>query len=72
MFKEQIPTKLRSLRARLRCRRSAYCSQMFVTENKELFGPRWIINFPTKTHWRVKTKIEWVEDGLKDLVRDNS
>jgi hypothetical protein len=43
--------------------------KMFVTENKELFGPRWIINFPTKTHWRVKTKIEWVEDGLKDLVR---
>ena len=43
--------------------------KMFVTENEEFFGPRWIINFPTKTHWRVKTKIEWVTEGLEDLVR---
>ena len=42
---------------------------MFVSENAELIGPRWIINFPTKTHWRVKTKIEWIEEGLEDLVR---
>ena len=41
---------------------------MYVTESKELFGPKWIINFPTKTHWRVRTKIEWVEEGLEDLV----
>ena len=42
---------------------------MFVTESKELFGPKWIINFPTKTHWRVKTRLEWIEEGLRDLVR---
>ena len=42
--------------------------KMFVTENLTLFGPKWIINFPTKTDWRVKTKLKWVEDGLLDLV----
>ena len=26
--------------------------QMFVTANPSLVGPRWIINFPTKRHWR--------------------
>lgn len=32
-------------------------------------GPRWIINFPTKGHWRSKSKIEEVESGLADLVK---
>lgn len=42
---------------------------MFVSENPEMFGPKWIINFPTKEHWRTKTRIEWVEEGLVDLKR---
>ena len=31
-------------------------------------GPRWIINFPTKGHWKAKSRIEDVESGLADLV----
>lgn len=31
--------------------------------------PNLIINFPTKDHWRGKSKIEFIEDGLDDLVR---
>ena len=31
-------------------------------------GPRWIVNFPTKGHWRSKSKLRDVEDGLEDLV----
>ena len=42
---------------------------MFVTEIGELTGPRWIINFPTKRHWRAPSRIEWVEEGLRDLRR---
>ncbi|MFP1631532.1 macro domain-containing protein [Zhengella sp. ZM62] len=68
MFKEQFPRNFEAY-ARACDAGEVRIGKMFVTENKELFGPRWIINFPTKTHWRVKTKIEWVEDGLKDLVR---
>jgi O-acetyl-ADP-ribose deacetylase (regulator of RNase III) len=41
---------------------------MLVTENRPPAGPRWIINFPTKKHWRHPSKIEWVREGLKDLV----
>ncbi len=68
MFKEQFPRNFEAY-ARACDAGEVRIGKMFVTENKELFGPRWIINFPTKTHWRVKTKIEWVEEGLKDLVR---
>ncbi len=43
--------------------------KMFVTKNKVLMGPRWIINFPTKKHWRQPSKMEWIRAGLKDLVK---
>jgi len=31
-------------------------------------GPRWIINFPTKGHWRADSRLADVEAGLNDLV----
>lgn len=43
--------------------------RMFVTENHSLLGPRWIINFPTKKHWRHPSRLEWVQEGLVDLRR---
>ena len=33
-----------------------------------LASPRFIINFPTKKHWRHPSKLEYVRDGLQDLV----
>jgi len=40
--------------------------KIFVTETGQLF-PKYIINFPTKKHWRFPSKYEWVEAGLKSL-----
>ncbi len=31
-------------------------------------GPRWIINFPTKGHWRANSRLVDIETGLADLV----
>ncbi len=31
-------------------------------------GPRWIINFPTKGHWRMASRMVDIEIGLRDLV----
>ncbi len=31
-------------------------------------GPRWLINFPTKAHWRSKSRMVDIENGLADLV----
>lgn len=41
--------------------------KMFVTQPRELDGPQWIINFPTKEHWKGNSKVEWVQAGLQDL-----
>lgn len=39
--------------------------KMFITVCPELT----IINFPTKKHWADPSKLEWIEEGLKDLVK---
>ena len=31
-------------------------------------GPRWIINFPTKRHWRSQSRLEDIDAGLLELV----
>lgn len=40
--------------------------KMFVTRSAVTY--QHIINFPTKKHWRDPSKIEYIHDGLKDLV----
>ena len=41
---------------------------MFVFETGQLMNPRYIINFPTKRHWRGKSRIEDIETGLVALA----
>ena len=42
---------------------------MFVFETGTLTNPRYIVNFPTKRHWRANSRIEDIDSGLKDLTR---
>lgn len=69
MFKEAFPANFREYAAA--CERGEVrTGRMFVTERPAIVGPpRWIINFPTKENWRAKSRIEWVVDGLSDLVK---
>jgi O-acetyl-ADP-ribose deacetylase (regulator of RNase III) len=41
---------------------------MFVFELDRLLPPRFIINFPTKRHWRDRSRMEDIDAGLADLV----
>lgn len=43
---------------------------MLVHELGRLTNPRYIINFPTKRHWRGKSRIEDIEAGLAALVEE--
>ena len=43
---------------------------MFTVSTGRLFNPRYIINFPTKRHWKGKSKLEDVQSGLKALVEE--
>jgi O-acetyl-ADP-ribose deacetylase (regulator of RNase III) len=41
--------------------------RMFVYETGKLTPPKFIINFPTKRHWRGRSRIEDIQAGLVDL-----
>lgn len=43
---------------------------MFIYPTGQLTNPRYIINFPTKRHWRGNSRIEDIESGLKALRAD--
>ena len=66
-FRHAFPDNLRTYVEACR-RREVTVGRMFVTSNTALFGPTWIINFPTKKHWRNPSRIEWIREGLRDLV----
>lgn len=42
--------------------------RMFVTETGDLL-PRCVVHFPTKRHWRDKSRMEDIETGLAALVQ---
>jgi O-acetyl-ADP-ribose deacetylase (regulator of RNase III) len=42
--------------------------QIYSIKTKTI--PNFIVNFPTKNHWREKSKIEDIEIGLKSLVEE--
>src|ERR1039457_4564483 len=44
--------------------------KMFIFDNGRLINPRYLINFPTKRHWRGKSLIGDIRSGLKALTAD--
>ena len=68
MFKERFDENFRRYAAACKTK-EVQTGKMFVTPVHELDGPRWIINFPTKQHWRAPSRMEWVVEGLQDLRR---
>lgn len=67
-FKARFPANTQAYAAA--CRRGEVVTgRMFVTETPDLLAPRWIVNFPTKQHWRDPSRLEWVQTGLQDLRR---
>ena len=43
---------------------------MLIYETGMLAGPRFIINFPTKRHWKGKSRMDDIDDGLMALVTE--
>lgn len=44
--------------------------RMFIFDRQLPLNPRYIINFPTKRHWKAKSRMEDIESGLTALVSD--
>src|SRR2546425_4409115 len=44
--------------------------RMLVFDLGPFHEPRYVINFPTKRHWKGKSRLEDIESGLRALVRE--
>lgn len=68
-FKNAFPENFKAYEAA--CNRGAVQpGRMFVFETGQLTSPRYIVNFPTKRHWRGKSRMEDIEAGLVALVEE--
>jgi O-acetyl-ADP-ribose deacetylase (regulator of RNase III) len=68
-FKKAFPENYKSYAAA--CKRDeVQPGRMFVFTTGKLTNPRYIINFPTKRHWRGKSRIEDIDTGLAALVEE--
>lgn len=43
---------------------------MFIYDSGKFINPRYIVNFPTKRHWKGKSRMEDIDSGLVALVQE--
>lgn len=70
-FKRRWPDNFRAYK-RLCDDKMLAPGKMFIFDNNDFLtqgAHRYLINFPTKAHWRSKSKLEYVVDGLDDFVK---
>ena len=66
-FKQAFPKNFDEYRKA--CARGAVVpGKMFVVHTNRLGNPRLIVNFPTKRHWKGKSRMEDITAGLSDLA----
>jgi O-acetyl-ADP-ribose deacetylase (regulator of RNase III) len=66
-FKNAYPANFKAYEAACK-RHEVQPGRMHIFETGHLTPPHYIINFPTKRHWRGKSRIEDIEAGLKALA----
>lgn len=68
-FKNAFPVNFKAYEAA--CKRDeVQPGKMFVFETGTFTNPKYIINFPTKRHWRGKSRIEDIDSGLVALAEE--
>lgn len=68
-FRENFPENFKSYAAACK-REEVQPGRMFVFETGTMTNPKFIINFPTKRHWRGKSRMEDIESGLVALAAE--
>jgi O-acetyl-ADP-ribose deacetylase (regulator of RNase III) len=66
-FKNDFPENFKAYQAACK-REGVQPGKMFVFETGTLTNPKFIINFPTKRHWRGNSRMEDIDAGLRALV----
>lgn len=44
--------------------------KLFIFSTNRFYNPKYVINFPTKQHWKEKSRMEYIESGLKALIKE--
>jgi len=73
-FKKAYPDNFKAYAAACK-KEEVQPGRMCVYRNEGMLNPHYIINFPTKRHWRWKSRMEDVEAGLEALaqvIRENN
>lgn len=73
-YKKAFPANFKAYEAACK-REEVQPGSMFVFETGQLTNPRLIVNFPTKRHWRGKSRLDDIEVGLAalvDVIKDHS
>ena len=65
-FRETFPDNYKAYLDAIK-RGEVKIGSMLVTKTGNLNGLQYIVNFPTKEHWRNPSRIEYIEKGLVDL-----
>lgn len=68
-FRKAFPENYRVYRAACD-KKQVQPGKMLIHDLNKFLHPRYIINFPTKRHWRGKSRLEDIESGLAALVKD--
>ncbi len=67
-FKQAFPANFAAYEKAAK-REEVIPGKVHVFETGQFTNPRFILNFPTKRHWRGKARIEDIQAGLQDLIR---
>lgn len=68
-FKNAFPANFKAYKAA--CKRDeVQPGKMFVFETGTLTNPKYIINFPTKRHWRGNSRMEDIDSGIVALAEE--
>jgi len=66
-FKQRFPENYRFYREQCKAG-NVQIGKVLIFPTHQL-QPQYIINFPTKRHWRERSRLEYIQAGLEDLVR---
>jgi len=66
-FKDAFPENFKIYAAACK-RKELHTGELLVVKERTLEGEKIIVNFPTKTEWFLKSKYEFIEQGLKRLA----
>jgi O-acetyl-ADP-ribose deacetylase (regulator of RNase III) len=66
-FRKAFPENFKAYEAACKAQR-VQPGKMFIYDLNHLYNPRFIVNFPTKRHWKSKSRIEDIQSGLVDLI----